>query len=179
MDLPSATEIIAKAKGAALQRTIDLSSIPDPSSLPYYFQSGRRDLVETYTNLYKISPRFPRQQTARTMGLQAVEGADQSYVSGDQESGQIYQDIAVGMLDVAVGIDPVTGTARAAYELVVGKNLVTGLPLTITERTFAFVGIVTAGQSRNIQKAAGVALKFSESFGSGSTNHPCWRTSRS
>ncbi len=141
----------AKPKG-----TIDVSQIPNPdeSSLPYQFQSPvgsfRDEVVQLYKDLYKVQPQFGKQQKAREFGLIVTEEADRSYSLGNANDANFYKELGKEFLDITVGLDPVTGFGRSAYELFYGRNLITGMKLNSVERSFAFLGVATAGGSRFI-----------------------------
>jgi hypothetical protein len=154
-------------KTAPQDRSIDVSKIPNPSEgeLPYHFKSPvnsefREEIVELYKNLYKIQPKFGKQVKAKEYGLISVEEADKSFSLGDGEQANFYKNLARDFLDIAVGIDPITGVGRSAYELFIGRNLITGVELNNYERGFAFLGVVTAGQSKNITNVSSGLLKI-------------------
>ncbi len=144
----------AKPKG-----TIDVSQIPNPdeSSLPYQFQSPvgafRDEMVQLYKDLYKVQPQFGKQQKTRELGLIATEEADRSYSLGNANDANFYKELGKEFLDITVGLDPVTGFGRSAYELFYGRNLITGMKLNSVERSFAFLGVATAGGSRFLHQA--------------------------
>lgn len=138
---------------------LDVSSIPDPAeaTLPYQFQSSgesREQLVNLYKHLYKIQPQTGKRKTARELGLAAVEEADTSYAQGNPQEGHFYSELAEGFLDLAIGLDPATGMARSTFELIIGRNFVTGQKLSNWEYGFAALNIVTLGSEGSI--AAGL-----------------------
>ncbi len=144
---------------------IDVNSISDPLELPYKFTANegviKEELKRIYTDLYKINPYYENRKQAREFGLISVEEADLSSSRGAGEDANFYKELAKGFLDIAVGLDPVSGFARSTYELFSGKNLVTGLQLSLVERSLAFVGAVTAGGGRSmVQATRGMAKVF-------------------
>jgi hypothetical protein len=137
---------------------ISLPSIPDPqdSDLPYQFKSQgetKKELKRLYKHLYKIDPNQGKRKDAKEMGLIAVQEADQGYAQGKFEDGQFYKELAEGFLDVAIGLDPVTGLGRSTYELFMGRNFVTGAKLDNLDRSLAFLSVVTLGSGRSIAVA--------------------------
>lgn len=138
---------------------INLSSIPDPreEDLPYRFTSNegefKSELKVVYKDLYKISPYYENRKQAKSFGLISVEQADIAFAAGEVPDAEFYKDMAKGFLDIAVGLDPVSGMARSGYELLVGRNLITGAKLTSTERGFAFFGVMTLGGSKYLTVA--------------------------
>jgi hypothetical protein len=145
---------------------IDLSKIPDPSDseLPYQFVSQdsqfTSELRAIYKNLYKANPYYENRKQAREFGLFAVEEADQASSAGDQAGASFYKELAVGFLDIAVGIDPITGIARGTYELFMGRNLITGASLSDLERGMAALNVLALGGGGAIGKLASRASHF-------------------
>lgn len=135
---------------------IDPNTIEDPASIPYAFRSEegsyRNALERQYKDLYKISPVGETRQASREFGLIATEQADQAYSTGSNEA-DFYRELGKGFLDIAVGIDPITGVGRSGYELLTGKNLITGAELSRFERSMAFVNLVTANGGRYVNLA--------------------------
>jgi hypothetical protein len=70
-----------------------------------------------------------------------------------------------------IGIDPVTGTLRAAYEAFTGINLITGEPLSDLEQGIAVFTIATLGFGSEIERGVEIAgrlltfVKSSEAVG--------------
>ncbi|MEO5971157.1 MAG: pre-toxin TG domain-containing protein [Bdellovibrionia bacterium] len=144
---------------------IDVPSIPDPSDneIPFIFNSQgevREELTRLYKHLYKIKPTTGKREKARNLGIAAVEEADASYSQGEPNEGQFYKDLAEGFLDIAIGLDPITGLARSTYELILGRNLVTGAKLGAFERSVAFLGVITLGAGNTIAKTTAGVLKI-------------------
>ena len=143
---------------------IDLKSIPDPNFVP--FQSKvekpalRNELNRTYTDLFKISPMHIKQQDAREMGLISVTESEKFYLSNQVFEGQFFKELSTQFLDIAVGLDPVSGVGRSAYELITGKNLVTQSSLDTFDRTLAFAGLLTLGGSKSIGKIGKLVVGF-------------------
>jgi len=140
-------------------KRIDPTRIPDPNpqSLPYRVRSDGdfgNQIKRIYTDLYKVNPYYENQRTAREFGLIAVEEADASFTGGQLLDADFYKELAKGFLDIAVGLDPVSGFARSTYELFMGKNLITGTNLSVAERGLAFLGVVTIGGSKSMTQAA-------------------------
>lgn len=130
---------------------IDLLTIPDSdeNDLPFRFQSPsgqfRDDLVRQYKDLYKIQTTAFKRSTARDLGLSSTQEADRAYAAGNGEDAHFYKAIGEGMLDLAIGLDPITGFVRSTFELMTGRNIVTGAQLSSLERSFAFLGVMTLG----------------------------------
>jgi Pre-toxin TG len=144
---PPTVEQIERYKSRTI---LDVPSVPDPpeSALPYRFRSvgnERKELTRLYTHLYKITPQTTKRQNARELGLLSVEEADASFATGEKDEGKFYKELAEGFLDLAIGLDPVTGTARSAYELITGHNFVTGAALKSWEYGFAAINVLTLG----------------------------------
>jgi hypothetical protein len=76
-----------------------------------------------------------------------------------QESDQ-FKAIAQEVADIGLGLIPGVSIGKDAYELISGKNLVTGKDLTTFERAMAGVGILSLGTSNYVKAAIKGAGKF-------------------
>jgi hypothetical protein len=158
-------QFLDQVEASAPDKNIDLNSIPNPpdSALPYQIQSEGQfgiEIRDIYKNLYKIDPYYDVRKNAKELGLFAVEEADQFNVLGNDEEANFYKELAEGFLDIAVGIDPVTGTARGVYELFYGKNLITGEKLNRIERGLAFINVATLGGSSSLKNLSTGLIKI-------------------
>lgn len=146
---------------------MDLSQIPDVEP-PFQLKSSGEFydvLSETLQNLSKARPIFDYQKRARTFGLNAIEEADQAFVDQNTEDAEYYQEIALDMLDIVVGIDPVTGMGRSVFEAATGVNLITGKDLSHFEHSMAFVGALTLGQAKHFTLITERIVKLSVRIG--------------
>lgn len=175
MDCQRTQAQLAKTEAQILQQTpdnvtlpyvIDLSQIPDPVNLNYSFQTTQpmiRPILERiYKDLYKISPNGEKRIHARELGIYAIAASDQAFASSQPGEGAFYQSVASSLLDIAVGIDPVSGLGRSTYELFYGRNLITGEELGPWERGFAFLGVVTAGGSSTITRGSQAVMRLAQ-----------------
>jgi hypothetical protein len=82
-------------------------------------------------------------------GLAIAEGfnatAEEQFYKAELAYGEELRDTAIQLLDVAMGFTPVVSTVKDAYELFAGKNILTGIELSSTERALAGVGVATLG----------------------------------
>jgi len=99
------------------------------------------------SNQYKVPG------SLRQAGLAAVRLADLDSARGDTESAESFANIAKTVADLAIGLDPITGAARGLYELVSGKNLITGQPINSFERAVAVINVATVGGFGAIESA--------------------------
>lgn len=108
----------------------------------------------------------PVERFAKKQGLEFNREADEAYASGDQVAGDGYLKYARAFADIAVGIDPITGTIRSTYEAFSGLNMITGEELSDVERAFAIAGVVSFGFGSKIQKGFQVLqkTKLSQAF---------------
>lgn len=139
-------------------KIIDAPSISDPSEseLPYQIQyqgPERAELIRLYQHLYKIVPETQNRKTARVLGLLSVEEADQSYQLNQLDEAQFYRKLAEEFLDIVIGIDPVTSLARSTYELITGRNLVTGARLQKIDYVLNAFNIFTLGTDGSLHGA--------------------------
>jgi hypothetical protein len=70
--------------------------------------------------------------------------------SGALEEGESLQTVAFGLLDIALSVTPGVSVGKDAYELMTGKNLVTGESLSGFERGLAVVGVLSLGSSDTV-----------------------------
>lgn len=152
-----------------VSRVINPSRIPDPERVPHDFRSSPgvfRDSVERlYKDLYKISPEGKVRQDARQFGLIATSESDKAFSLGHQRDASLYFNMGKDFLDIAVGLDPVTGFARSTYELFTGKNMITGHDLSKLDRSLAFLGVMSAGTTSFVPHTANVIQKIYGSAG--------------
>ncbi len=99
-------------------------------------------------------------RSALQSGLEDLK--ESAHIAGGSQQGDFqesYQnsfwslEIAKSLLDIGLGIDPVTGFGRSTYELFIGKNIVTGEVLSKFERGVAFVGVMSLGVSNSARAA--------------------------
>ena len=155
-------------QGAEARRLLQerLRLIPDPglANLGYEFQSApgeiHDEIVREYQDLYKFQPQGKTQKIARGLGLSATRAADQALARGVSEDAHFYHELGKSMLDLTVGLDPITGFGRSAYELATGKNLITGEKLGGLDRALAFVGVLSLGTANTAVKATRMAHIF-------------------
>jgi hypothetical protein len=129
----------------------------------YTFKSNgpfQRDLVQAYTGVYNHKPANSNESDIRDFALSSGEYADDLFSTGDVDEANLYKDITTELADVLVGLDPVTGVGRGAYELYIGKNIVTGQALTKTERVFAAFSVLSLGSSNTLKNSVKLASKF-------------------
>ena len=143
--------------------SIDLSTIPDPININYDFVSTNTDVSRLYTDLFKIHPLGPglngyssdSRNLSRSIGMRVTQSADQSFASGNSSEGHALLQLGQGFLDIALGLNPVTGTTISAYEFISGYRI-TGEQLSELERGSAFIGMVSGGLGRFIPGIARV-----------------------
>lgn len=164
--LVSLVDRITEAKA---HRPVTACVIPArEEEIPYRFESPpsafKDELVHQYGMLYKIKPTGFKRVTARDLGLVATELADHSYSQKDEEDARFYKEMGKSFLDIAFGLDPVTGFGRSAFELYTGRNLITGVDLNSLERSLAFVGVASLGTSNLATKALRITHVFEKAI---------------
>ncbi len=113
-------------------------------------------IIENRAILSSIVTFRARDQQAKDLGLKMNEFSDEYFSIGNIEGGSAFLKYATVFADLAVGLDPISGTIRDTYESLSGLNLITGEPLDNISRTFAVVGMVTFGFGSKIH--AGIKL---------------------
>lgn len=147
---------------ADLLQSTSASVVPD--STPGTFLTKDTLLLEVITNLYSalesIVPSNWQQSQAQELGLASVHQADLAYFEGRILDGHYFYHLAEGFLNLAVGIDPISGLGRDAFELFTGKNVITGEILTEFERTIAGVGVLSLGAGATVKGVVKIASRF-------------------
>lgn len=123
------------------------------------FQVTWSELTPIRNELIDSKPTKPKQMFAKDYGLLAVLEADRSYMAGQVHDAHEYKAIATEFLNLTLGLDPVSGFARSSYELITGRNFVTGSHLNRFERGIAFIGVVSLGGESTVAKMVGIAGK--------------------
>lgn len=131
---------------------------------PYAFKSPigqfREDLESTYGLLYNAPHSGYKRNTARQIGLIALESADLEFYLANEEDAEAFKAIGKDMLDLTLGLDPVTGLGRSTFELLTGKNVVTGAKLNKFERSLSAVGVMTFGMGSTVIRSVKVASRM-------------------
>lgn len=179
----------AVGRGWAIKPPIS-SHTPDPSRSFYFWVSSERlgrpvyfgteipneasELRENVANARKrldsIQASTHTARTAQRLGLTVLDEADWSITENDLETAQRLLSVGIALIDIAIGLSPI-GLGKDAYEACTGKHLLTGAPLSDSDRWLALAGIVTAGFAgaltmgirgiNRVVEAGGAAKKFS------------------
>ena len=104
---------------------------------------------------------YPRERAQNALAIStfAKEVGKNEFYSGALIEGETSLTIAEEIADVALCLTPGVSIGKDAYELFVGKNLVTGVALSEFERSIAFVGVITLGTSNYIKVPVKVLVK--------------------
>lgn len=141
---------------------------PNESLFLYLFKAPQGEFRTRaeglYSNLLNTKTKHENRQIAREMGLRTIEQADDSFVNNNKVDANFYLDISEALLDIVIGIDPVTGFGRDAYELFTGKNLINRRDLTIFERGMSFYGVASFGIGSTMKGISNAILKLGRRF---------------
>lgn len=149
-------------RATKLQKAFDQT--PYPHEIQVATCSGKfsTGVDHLYRRFTQVHPQTSIQWNAKELGMVTILQADQSakaYMSLPKNQCQpgleaeFLLQVSQDFLDLAVGIDPITGFGRSAYELLVGKNLVTGEILSAPERSLALVSLATLNGSKYLSVA--------------------------
>ena len=137
----------------------ELPEIPE-DEWPYQFQMGegetaeeqqeRTDLKDIYHDYLQFNPVFSFGIQTKDFGLKAIKVADEAYVEGNREIGQLGTRVASTLLDLALSFTPVVNWTKDVYETFIGRSLVTGEDLSLSERTLAAIGTLTGGYGDDV-----------------------------
>lgn len=89
-------------------------------------------------------------ETARQGAIKAFQIADDIIKFGDSETGQQWIKHGRMMADVGLGFVPGVGLGLDVYSLATGTNLITGEKLSVNERLFSAVSLITLGYGNRI-----------------------------
>lgn len=89
-------------------------------------------------------------ETARQGAIKAFQIADDIIKFGDSETGQQWIKHGRMMADVGLGFVPGVGLGLDVYSLATGTNLITGEKLSVNERLFSAVSLMTLGYGNRI-----------------------------
>ena len=89
-------------------------------------------------------------RAAKLLGLGALYEADIQNAVGNRETAAAVANVSRLLLDVAIGANPILSTARTTYEILSGRNLLTGEELSGTDYALAIVNLVTLGISQDV-----------------------------
>jgi hypothetical protein len=105
--------------------------------------------------------------TAKALSLNTIEASDQAHYLGETKAAEVGLEIAEMLADVALGLTPGVSIVNDAYSLFYGKHVLFGTELSVTERVFAGVGILTLGGSNWIKHGGKILGKALIRFGRG------------
>jgi hypothetical protein len=120
---------------------VDLSSIPESQLIPSYPFKSRpsshlTEMKRMYAQFEHIRPQDSRRLYAKNLGLATLEQADHLTATDFLFEAGVYKEIAKGLLDIAIGANPVSATGRAIYEVFSGHDLINNQELSFSERAF-------------------------------------------
>ena len=123
--------------------TLDAQYVTDPGSTEG--QSIRRTAAYLRHAKKKRDSMAAEQAQALDLAAEALARADQAIGFGQRGQGQMFREVAVQLIDFALGVIPGVGFAKDFYEAYTGKSVLTGAELSEIERSFAIIGVATAG----------------------------------
>ncbi len=141
-----------------------LGYFPELHSAPWGSKYFKKSL-EIFAIYQGLNPKTVKEKKLKELGLAFLFQGDQNYCK-DQGLATQLQNIAKSILDLLVGIDPITGLARDAYETVTGKNFVTGEKLSQADQAFALLGVATLGFGSKINKGFKILSRVAKKISS-------------
>lgn len=115
---------------------------------------------ETKRQLDGFTPVTGPEVTLKDLANLSLYDFQQHWESGDQQEARQYLDAAKKIANFLVGIDPISGFVRSAYEASSGKNMITGESLTSFERSLAVVNLSLLGFSSEAVKGLSLVEKL-------------------
>lgn len=139
----------------------------NPNTDNYVFKSEDSSFTQELKNIRSILNTVPdfdiRSAESKKIGLEFTEIADGYNASGDSDNARVFKEYAQWMIDLAFGLDPVTGPIRDIYEAFSGKNIITNEDLSGFERGIAVFGAISFGFGSKIGKAVKVLAELEAS----------------
>lgn len=129
------------------------------------YQSHHKEELSMIRHGYLAQhPKSPQAKEAYRAGLFALKEADQAYLQGFIKAGEYFEKSARLLLDVVSDLNPMTALTKDLYRVFVGKDPVTGLPLSAGERLIfgglSILGVVTLGESSLLEAGLGRMVKL-------------------
>ena len=129
----------------------------------YPLQSRDKEFRPKLENLQQRIQNFgPKNQTERNLKKAAYASmivADEESVAGKGEAASYALSLGNEFMDIALSLIPGVSVGKDLYEVIWGKNLVTGNKLSLMETSFAILGIVTLGGSNVVKVGAKTGFK--------------------
>lgn len=138
-----------------LEKILD-HALNQPAVRPSFKKS-----VEDTLKLFEKAPgsHTATQKDFKNIAASALSAAAQSELLLEHEVADVNLEMARTSLDVLYGLDPYTGVHRDLYELMTGKNIITGETLSDFERALSGVGVAGAFVSGGISSSFSNGLK--------------------
>jgi hypothetical protein len=176
-------DVLAEASAILASRGRQiLTSSTEPQTLP---SSAFDDILRRSDQVYLFATPDPFLATRLHGVTLAIAGADPAVTPGavveatqamvrqsdaasamgeDIEAEGLYS-MARNVADLAVGLDPISGVVRSSYELVTGKNMITGATLSQSERAFAAVNLMLLGEFGLASRGLKVVARIGQTLG--------------
>lgn len=121
------------------------------------FQARVDGIQQKLENVYPVTN---QERVLKTFAEQSIEAAKNEELQNNHFDSDWYLNKAEMLANFLVGIDPITGTIRAAYESATGRNMITGEELTSFERAMALFALGTLGSSSDIERGLQLVEKI-------------------
>lgn len=96
------------------------------------------------------------------LAFAALKEADKFAYQGKIYESQLALSMSDNIADTIMGITPVLSVGKDAFEVITGKNFITGVKLTDIEWNLALLSMVTIGTMPQVKKLGDIILKLSE-----------------
>ncbi len=105
----------------------------------------REQSIRVEQKIERIDTASPQGTEFKSLARNAFNLANESAGKGAMPDARWYLNVAEGVADIALGIDPITGFYRSLLESVTGYNVVTFEKLSGMERGLAVLGLISGG----------------------------------
>lgn len=133
----------------------------DPISVPRQEEFQVR-IKRTDRMLLNYKPLTKDEGIIKNVGRWFIEESKNSWTAAEHETATRQLKVAENSLDVLLGLDPISGTLRSAYEVATGRNLVTGEALDKWNYSFAVIGMFSLGYGSKLGKAGRLVGRMAE-----------------
>lgn len=116
------------------------------------FLKKAKEIQDKIHNIDK-SKLSDQQKDAYDLAQSMLQEADQSSYLGETQEAESALELAKSFADIALSLTPGVSVAKDVFELITGKNMVTGEPLTNAEMVFAGIGPLTGGLGKIFSKS--------------------------
>lgn len=136
-----------------------------PVQIPRDLRFSNSEFNRIYANFAgEATVDFPIQKDAREKSIASFLISEALNEIQSSTENVNWGDLGLSVADIGTGFIPVVSTVKDVFELVVGRNLVTGEILNSEQRTFAALGVITFGIGSKVHGVYDLTVKTKKFF---------------